>query len=105
MSTTTKLGDDLLRIPKLDVSGSNWVLFKERFFWALDARDLLNHVDGTSEQPADPVPEATRTSGKPELSDAEKLLDVEWKKGLKEWKQARQLRSSKLRAQFQTHFL
>ena len=33
MSTTTKLGDDFLRIPKLDVSGSNWVIFKDRFLW------------------------------------------------------------------------
>ena len=86
MSTTTKLGDEFLRIPKLDVSGTNWVLYKERFFWALDARAILDHVDGTGEAPADPVPKTTRD--KNTLSDAEKVLDKEWKKELKEWKQA-----------------
>jgi hypothetical protein len=40
MTSTSKLGDEFLRIPKLDVSGSNWVLYKERFFWALDARSI-----------------------------------------------------------------
>ena len=81
MSTTTKLGDEFLRIPKLDVSGSNWVLYKERFFWALDARSILDHVDGTGKEPADPVPETARTSER--LSDEEKPLDVEWKKETK----------------------
>ena len=56
MTTTSKLGDEFLRIPKLDVSGSNWVLYKERFFWALDARSILDHVDGTGAEPIDPVP-------------------------------------------------
>ena len=70
MTTTTKLGDEFLRIPKLDVSGSNWVLYKERFCWALDARAILNHVDGTDVEPADPVPHASRQADK--LSESEK---------------------------------
>ena len=86
MTTTTKLGDEFLRIPKLDVSGSNWVLYKERFFWALDARAILDHVDGSGVEPIDPVPEATRTANR--LSDKEKELDKEWKKEMKEWKQS-----------------
>ena len=57
MSTSTKLGDEFLRIPKLDVSGSNWVIFKERFIWALDARGIIDHIDGTGSEPIDPVPE------------------------------------------------
>ena len=56
MTTTSKLGDKFLRIPKLDVSGSNWVLYKERFFWALDARAILNHVNGIADEPGDLVP-------------------------------------------------
>ena len=87
MTTTTKLGDEFLRIPKLDISGSNWVLYKERFFWALDARAILDHVDGSGIEPIDPVPEATRTANK--LSDKEKELDKEWKKEMKEWKQSK----------------
>ena len=91
MTSTSKLGDEFLRIPKLDVSGSNWVLYKERFFWALDARAILDHVDGTGIEPVDPVPKASREpvegSEAKELSDAEKELDKEWRKELKEWKQ------------------
>jgi len=58
MSTTTKLGDKFLCIPKLDVSGSNWVLYKECFLWALDACGVLGHVNGTDMEPVDPVPKA-----------------------------------------------
>ena len=83
--TTSKLGDEFLRIPKLEVSGSNWVLYKERFFWALDARAILDHVDGTSAEPGDPVPEDSRRTNK--LTDTDKELEKEWKKELKEWKQ------------------
>ena len=85
MTTTTKLGDEFLRIPKLDILGSNWVLYKEWFCWALDARAILNHVDGTDIEPADPVPNASWQADK--LSESEKELDKEWKKELKEWKQ------------------
>jgi transposase InsO family protein len=101
MTSTSKLGDEFLRIPKLDVSGSNWVLYKERFFWALDARAILDHVDGTGTEPVDPVPKASRdaiilsvaekasdpTKAVKELSAAEKEKEKEWKKELKEWKQ------------------
>ena len=55
MTTSTKLGDEFLRIPKLDVSGTNWVIFKDHFTWALDARSILDHVNGTSEEPKDPI--------------------------------------------------
>ena len=84
MTTTSKLGDEFLRIPKLDVSGSNWVLYKERFFWALDAR-AIHHVDGTGTEPVDPVSEKSRKEDK--LSDEEKELEKEWKKELREWRQ------------------
>ena len=86
MSTiTTKLGDEFLRIPKLEVSGSNWVIYKDRFLWSLDARGILDHVDGSSKAPVDPIPATERASG--DLSDNEKVLDNEWKKEMKEWKQ------------------
>jgi len=60
MSVSTKLGDEFLRIPKLDVSGTNWVIFKDRFTWALDARSILNHIDGTSVEPVDPISKEDR---------------------------------------------
>src|ERR1700678_1548094 len=85
MSTTTKLGDKFLRIPKLEVSGTNWVIYKDRFAWFLDARGILSHIDGTGIEPKDPIATSVRTKEK--FSDEEKQLDLEWKKELKEWKQ------------------
>ena len=83
MSTSTKLGDEFLRIPKLDVSGSNWVIFKEHFIWALDARGIIDHIDGTGSEPIDPVPEKDR---KEVLSAENVKLDSEWKRELREWR-------------------
>jgi hypothetical protein len=85
MSTTTKLGDEFLCIPKLDVAGTNWVIYKDRFLWSIDACGILNHLDGSGQEPADPIPDSIRVSR--ELSDAQVLLDAEWKKEMKEWKQ------------------
>ena len=96
MSTTSKLGDEFLRIPKLDVSGTNWVIYKDRFTWSLDARGILDHIDGSGTEPADPLATSTDPadpSVKPvraiqgELSAEDKLLDLEWRKEMKEWKQ------------------
>ena len=88
MSTSTKLGDEFLRIPKLEATGTNWVIFKDRFTWALDARSILDHIDGNGEEPNDPIPAAIRekVSTTP-LTEENKKLDTEWKKELKEWKQ------------------
>ena len=83
MSVSTKLGDEFLRIPKLDVSGTNWVIFKDRFTWALDARGILDHIDGTSKEPAYPISE--KDAEKP-LTEEQTKLEGEWKKDMKEWK-------------------
>ena len=55
MSTSTKLGDEFLRIPKLEVSGTNWVIFKDHFTWALDAQSILDDINGTGEELKDPI--------------------------------------------------
>src|SRR5271156_2929114 len=88
MSITTKLGDEFLRIPKLEVSGTNWVIFKDRFTWALDARGILDHIDGSGSEPTEPT-EPTEPVGEVDKADAEKheKLVAEWKKDAKEWKQ------------------
>jgi hypothetical protein len=78
MTSTSKLGDEFLRIPKLDVSGSNWVLYKERFLWALDARGIREHVNGIADEPVDPVAKKSRDEKK--FTEEEKVLDKEWKK-------------------------
>ena len=85
MTTSTKLGDEFLCIPKLDVSGSNWVIYKECFTWSLDARGIVDHIDGSSNEPADPVLEDVRKR-KEGLSAEENKLDNKWKKELREWK-------------------
>jgi len=54
MSTSTKLGDDFLHVPKLAADGENWVTYKDRLQWSIDARGLLGHLDGTEKKPVDP---------------------------------------------------
>jgi hypothetical protein len=90
MSASTKLGDEFLRIPKLDVSGTNWVIFKDRFIWALDARGILDHIDGTGQEPAEPTPVTTTgesTAPTKEETAEQAKLEAEWKRDAKEWRQ------------------
>jgi len=83
MSTTIKLSDDFMKIPKLDEAGKNWVIYKARFLWSIDARGKLEHVDGSAIAPADPI---TRTANQV-LTPAEDVLNAEWRKELKTWNQ------------------
>ena len=89
MSASTKLGDKFLQIPKLDVSGSNWVTFKDRFTWALDARGILEHIDGTTSEPKDPISAEEWKKAKDGLTMEQKKLKTEWKKDVKDWKQGK----------------
>src|SRR5260221_49694 len=61
--STQKLGDDLMKVPKLDAGGSNWVIYKDRFMWAIDARGLLDKVDGSIREPTKPTPKEKATAG------------------------------------------
>ncbi len=112
--SSVKLGYSLMKVPTLDVAGLNWVIYKDRFLWSIDARRLLDHVDGSALEPKRPVlrprraaaagvrtPAAAAAAGAgdtgtegpkdletPEdLSAAETLLVQDWEKKLKEWKQ------------------
>ena len=90
MSTSTKLGDEFICIPILEVFGTNWVIFKDRFTWALDARSILDHIDGTGEEPKNPIlSEIRATVLMRPLTEEQKKLETEWKKELKEWKQGK----------------
>jgi hypothetical protein len=51
--STTRLGDEFLRVLRLDVAGINWVVYKDRFLWSIDARGLLDHLEGSEEEPTD----------------------------------------------------
>ncbi|KAJ7721363.1 hypothetical protein B0H16DRAFT_1335375 [Mycena metata] len=62
-TTSTKLGDDFLRIPKLEVTGTNWVIYKDRFTWAVDARGLAEHIEPNAEAPVDPLAALRPTDG------------------------------------------
>ena len=55
MSSFGKLGDDLMKVPRLEAGGTNWVVYKDRFLWSVDARGLLEHVDGSEREPVCPV--------------------------------------------------
>ena len=85
MSISTKLGDEFLHIPKLDVSGSNWVIYKEHFTWLPDARGIADHIDGNGKEPVDPFTEEIRKA-EGGLSAVQIKQENEWKKELKEWR-------------------
>ena len=83
MSTSTCIGDDFLCILKLDVAGTNWVIYKDHFMWSVDARGLVEHVNETGAEP-----KAPKDRAKPEEPTKIKLEAEEtWKKELKIWKQ------------------
>ena len=98
MSKFSKLGDDLMRVPKLEAGGANWVIYKDRFLWSIDARGLLEHVDGSGEEPMCPVKpkyvpardaDGNETHNRvlvPYTGDEQQQLK-EWRNELKEWKQ------------------
>jgi len=37
--------EEFFKVPKLLADGSNWVTYKDRLRWALNARSILNHLD------------------------------------------------------------
>ena len=74
--STNKLGDEFLCILKLDVAGINWVVYKDRFLWSIDARGLLDHLEGTKEEPTDVI-DAMIRSGTMVLDKALVFVDSE----------------------------
>src|SRR5258707_9315010 len=95
MSTSMKLGDDLMKVLKLEVTGSNWVIYKTRFSWAIDARGLLEHIDGSAWEPIKPSISPKKavaggseagTSVVEELTEADEKKLEEWKERLRIWR-------------------
>jgi hypothetical protein len=43
----------LSSVPKLEINGSNWVIFQTRLKWALEDKQVFGHLDGTAIKPAD----------------------------------------------------
>lgn len=86
MSSSTKLGDNFLRVPKLVADGENWMTYKDRLSWSVDARGFLGHLKGTERKPVDPSTLSGRgASWSPTTPDEVKEL-TEYKAAMKEWR-------------------
>jgi hypothetical protein len=92
-----KLGDDLMKVPRLEAGGANWVVYRDRFLWSVDARGLLEHVDGSEKEPVCPVKprmvprkdsegKETRDLVHAPYTQEEERSIKEWKAELKAWK-------------------
>ena len=97
-SRLAKLGDDLMKVPKLEAGGVNWVVYKDCFVWSIDARGLLEHVDGSEREPVCPVKPRMVLKKDADGNDTHETVPAtytreeerdikEWKVELKEWKQ------------------
>jgi len=99
-----KLSDNLMKVPKLDVGGKNWTIYQDRFSWSINAWSLLHHIDGSLNEPLNPVVRkmvvqkkggGTADLTKPDenemveaaLSKDEEKLEKDWKMELKVWQQ------------------
>ena len=51
MSITNRLLDNFLRLPKLNVDGSNWVIYKDKFMLTVEACSFTDHIDGIGTVP------------------------------------------------------
>ena len=78
--------DEFLHVPKLDVAGTNWVVYKDHFLWSINAQGYLDHLDGTEVEPVDSINPLVQ-SGMTPLDATQILADTEWKKAVKEWRQ------------------
>ncbi|KAJ7616214.1 hypothetical protein DFH06DRAFT_1013108, partial [Mycena polygramma] len=54
-SLTAKLGEYFTKLPACKADGTNWVFFRDRFLFALDAAGLSDHFETTSAAPEPPV--------------------------------------------------
>lgn len=62
MSSSVKLGDDFVRVPRLEAAGANWVLYKDRMLWAADAKGIRGHLDGSTTEPVRPASTAAQAT-------------------------------------------
>ena len=82
-SMNSKLLEFFTHIPKLDIDGSNWVIFKDRFLFATAAAGLKGHVDGTRIPPsAEPLvilePDKSLTKEQQEALEMYHELVAKW---------------------------
>ena len=76
-SSNSKLLEFFVHIPKLEIDGSNWVIFKDRFLFAAATAALKGHINGTEKPPVAPVPD-TREPLTPEKLGKYEVLHTKW---------------------------
>ena len=47
--------EEFFKVPKLSADSSNWVTFKDRFRWAIDARGMLDQLENVVDEPTEPT--------------------------------------------------
>ena len=72
--TFGKLGNNLMKVPKLEASGTNWVVYQDQFLWSVNARGLLEHVNGSEREPVCPVKPRMVTKKDSEGNDTRDLV-------------------------------
>jgi len=64
MSTTTVSTNTLpSNVPKLDVSGKNWAIYRIRFTRAVQSKGVWGHLEGSTLRPSTPVAETAAAEG------------------------------------------
>ncbi|KAG1784721.1 uncharacterized protein HD556DRAFT_1193168, partial [Suillus plorans] len=79
MSTTVPVTTDTLptNVPKLDIKGTNWVIFSLRFQIAVEAKELWKQFDGTNPKPVGP---STTSGGVTTTSPPDPVTLAQWQK-------------------------
>jgi transposase InsO family protein len=84
-----KLLEFFLRLPKLSIDGTNWIVFRDRFSFAADAAGLARHINGSGKAPAVLAALSTTPSKtEKETWDANQKEWKEWTQGEAVMKQA-----------------
>ena len=82
LSSNSKLLKFFVHIPKLEVDGSNWVIFKDCFLFAAAAILLKGHIDGMDSAPVN-VP--FRHGPREALKEGQQEVLEEYMKKLMKW--------------------
>jgi hypothetical protein len=64
----------LSSVPKLEINGSNWVIFQTRLKWALEDKQVFGHLDGTAIKPADTEDDEIKEKWQKNKTKARQLL-------------------------------
>jgi hypothetical protein len=79
-AANSKLGEYFVRLPKCNGDGTNYVVYRYRFTFAVEAAGLEDHVD---EKKSAPTPPRVVDPAKPTAAETQALANFE--KASKEW--------------------